>query len=73
MRASENATSSRYASSPAAASAMSGLWNAPDVAKRDERFPASAHAASARSTAAGVPATTICPGQLKFAGTSRCV
>ena len=49
---------------------MSGLWNAPDVARRDERFPASAHAASAHSTAAGVPATTICPGQLKFAGTS---
>ena len=49
---------------------MSGLWNAPDVARRDERFPAAAHAASARSTASGVPATTICPGQLKFAGTS---
>ena len=41
-----------------------------DVARRDERFPAAAHAASARSTASGVPATTICPGQLKFAGTS---
>ena len=49
---------------------MSGLWNARPVAKRDERFPASAHAASARSTAAGAPAMTICPGQLKFAGTS---
>lgn len=49
---------------------MSGLWKAPDVAKREKRPLLAAQASSARATAAGVPATTICPPPFKFAGTS---
>ena len=49
---------------------MSGLWKAPDVAKREKRPLLAAHASSARVTAAGVPAMTIWPPPFRFAGTS---
>ena len=59
MAGSLNSTPARYSASFSAASAISGLWKAPDVARRAKRLPSAAHASSARATASGVPEMTI--------------
>jgi hypothetical protein len=63
-------TVARCAASAASAPATSGLWNAAATAMRRAVMPAAPSAATARSIAAAVPASTHCRGLLRLAITA---
>ena len=64
MRVAAGSLPSSAAARPVAASAMYGLWNAPETATFIARPPASRTSSSSFSHAVGDPATTVCIGLL---------